>query len=66
MPRPVAHLLIAFALAAALSACGRAGPPLKPSQAAAKQAKANGEPVPAAPTPNRANPDKSFILDGLL
>lgn len=49
-----------------LTACGRAGAPLKPSEAAREQAKANDQPLPPRPVPNAKNPDKRFILDGLL
>ena len=49
-----------------LAGCGRKGPPLKPSEAAIQNAKANKEPVPDRPTPNSENPEKKFILDGLL
>ena len=49
-----------------LTGCGRAGAPLKPSAAVAKQAKADGVPAPEVPTPNSQNPEKRFILDGLL
>jgi predicted small lipoprotein YifL len=50
----------------ALVACGRAGAPYTPSEAARIEAKELGEPAPAAPTPNAQNQDKRFILDGLL
>lgn len=60
------RLLLLAALACSLAACGRAGPPIKPSEAAAKRAAQNGETAPPAPTPNAQNPDKPFILDGLL
>ncbi|MEL6783228.1 MAG: hypothetical protein AAFO61_02245 [Pseudomonadota bacterium] len=58
----------AFLLATSLlvSGCGRSGAPLKPSEAAAKEAKANNQPAPARPVPNNQNPDKPFILDRLL
>ena len=49
-----------------LAGCGRKGPPLKPSEAAIQNAKANKQPAPDRPTPNSENPDKKFILDGLL
>lgn len=56
-----------FVLAASvLAACGRAGAPLKPSEAAIERAKENNETPPPAPVPNKNNPDKRFILDGLL
>lgn len=51
---------------ALLAACGRAGAPLTPSQAAIEHAKEAGEEPPERPTPNRQNEDKRFILDGLL
>jgi predicted small lipoprotein YifL len=54
------------AAAAVLSACGRAGPPIKPSQAAIERAKEAKETPPEAPVPNSQNEDKRFILDGLL
>jgi predicted small lipoprotein YifL len=50
----------------ALASCGRAGPPIKPSEAAIKKAKADGTPAPEKPVPNAQNPDKRFVLDGLL
>jgi len=50
----------------ALSACGRAGAPIKPSQAAINEAKANKQPAPRKPVPNEQNPEKRFVLDGLL
>lgn len=49
-----------------LAGCGRAGDPLKPSEALRQQAKADKQPLPPTPTPNANNPDKLFILDGLL
>ena len=56
-----------LALAAlVLAACGRAGPPYTPSEAARIEAKDKNLPVPAAPVANVNNPDKPFILDGLL
>ena len=54
------------AAASVLSACGRAGPPIKPSQAAIERAKEAKETPPEAPVPNKENEDKRFILDGLL
>ena len=51
---------------AMLASCGRRGDPLKPSEAAIAQAKKENRPVPDAPTPNGENPEKRFILDGLL
>ncbi|MEL6967146.1 MAG: hypothetical protein AAGM04_07170 [Pseudomonadota bacterium] len=59
-----AGLLIGCAIA--VSACGRAGPPIKPSQAAIAAAKEEKRPAPARPVANAQNPDKKFILDGLL
>jgi len=59
----VAIILIA---ALFLASCGRAGPPIKPSEAAIKQAKEDKTPVPEKPVPNNKNPEKRFILDGLL
>lgn len=59
---PLALLLAAVSL----SACGRAGDPLRPSVAAAEAAKANDQPVPPPPVPNAQNPGKRFVLDGLL
>ncbi|MEL6744673.1 MAG: hypothetical protein AAFO68_04290 [Pseudomonadota bacterium] len=50
----------------ALSACGRMGDPIKPSQAAINEAKANKQPAPKKPVPNEQNPEKRFVLDGLL
>lgn len=64
--RSLPTLFVVCTMAVALCACGRAGAPLKPSEAAAAQAKANNEPAPVAPTPNSQNPDKPFILDRLL
>ncbi|MEN0040263.1 MAG: hypothetical protein AAF764_02895 [Pseudomonadota bacterium] len=49
-----------------VSGCGRAGSPVTPSQAAIDQAKEEERPAPERPTPNAQNPDKGFILDGLL
>ncbi len=49
-----------------LAACGRAGDPLKPSEAAIEHAKENKETPPPRPVPNKSNPDKRFVLDGLL
>lgn len=59
-------LVLLLATLVAVAACGRAGSPLRPSQAAAEQAKLNKQAVPVAPTPNSRNTDKRFILDGLL
>ena len=61
--RSLAMLSIAALL---LVGCGRAGDPLKPSEAARLQAKENKQPPPPKPLPNENNPDKRFILDGLL
>lgn len=60
-------MTIAILLSCAmLAGCGRRGDPLKPSEAAIAQAKKENRPAPDAPTPNKDNPDKRFILDGLL
>ncbi|MEP2559079.1 MAG: hypothetical protein ABJH63_16645 [Rhizobiaceae bacterium] len=59
-------LVLLVAASALLSACGRVGPPLKPSEAAIQQAKDAGEEPPQAPTPNSENTEKRFVLDGLL
>lgn len=59
-------LVLLLTVSTALSACGRVGPPLKPSQAAIERAKEAGEVPPERPVPNRSNEDKRFILDGLL
>ena len=59
----LAILLIA---GSTMSGCGRAGAPLKPSEAEIQRAKAENRKPPEAPIPNRKNPDKRFILDGLL
>ena len=56
-------LIVAGAL---VVGCGRAGAPLKPSEALRQQAKENKQPLPPAPTPNEKNPGKRFVLDGLL
>lgn len=56
-------ILLSFAM---LAGCGRRGDPLRPSEAAIAQAKKEERPAPAAPTPNGSNPEKRFILDGLL
>ena len=58
--------LFTLALILGLSGCGRSGPPLKPSVAAAKQAKEDKQPAPEKPTPNSQNKNKRFVLDGLL
>lgn len=49
-----------------LAGCGRAGAPLRPSQAAVLEAKETGALAPRPVVPNAAKPDKRFILDGLL
>lgn len=59
-------LVLLVTVPAFLSACGRAGAPLKPSEAAIQQAKEAGEERPKAPTPNSENEEKRFILDDLL
>ena len=59
-------VVMMVAVAAFLSACGRASPPLKPSQAAIERAKEAKETPPEAPIPNSENEEKRFILDGLL
>ncbi len=59
----VAALLL---LALVATACGRAGAPYTPSEGARLDAKEQGLPAPEAPVPNAANPEKRFILDGLL
>lgn len=59
-------LVLLLAVSTILSACGRVGPPLRPSQAAIERAKEAGEEPPRAPTPNSQNEDKRFVLDGLL
>lgn len=59
-------LMLLVTAAALLSACGRVGPPLKPSEAAIQRAKDAGEEPPQAPTPNSQNTEKRFVLDGLL
>ncbi|MGI9366118.1 MAG: hypothetical protein ACR2O8_13100 [Rhizobiaceae bacterium] len=64
--RPVALTVAALALAALLAGCGRAGSPLKPSEAAVERAKEQNLPPPDVPVPNSQNPEKRFILDGLL
>ena len=55
-----------IAALAVVTGCGRRGSPVTPSQAAIDQAKAEERPAPERPTPNAQNPDKGFILDGLL
>ncbi len=59
----VATLLLA---ALAVTACGRAGAPYTPSEGARIDAKEQGLPAPEAPVKNANNPEKRFILDGLL
>ncbi|MEM9732048.1 MAG: hypothetical protein AAF903_01025 [Pseudomonadota bacterium] len=61
---PPLTLLLATSLL--VLGCGRSGAPLKPSEAAVNEAKANNQPAPTPPTPNSQNPDKPFILDRLL
>ena len=61
-----AKLLTLLLVALVLASCGRAGAPLKPSEAAIEKAKADGTPKPEKPVPNSKNPDKRFVLDGLL
>ena len=61
----VTALLLVLA-PALLIGCGRKGAPIKPSDAAIAKAKENKEPVPEKPIPNSENPDKKFVLDGLL
>ncbi|MGI9355393.1 MAG: LPS translocon maturation chaperone LptM [Rhizobiaceae bacterium] len=61
--RTLAALSIAALM---LTGCGRAGDPLKPSQSSRLLAKENKQPPPPTPLPNKNNPDKRFILDGLL
>lgn len=64
--QPLMALAVIVSAALILSACGRRGDPLKPSQAAIEAAKSEKRDVPEKPTANDANPDKRFILDGLL
>lgn len=64
--RPVGLTVAAFAVAILLVGCGRAGSPLKPSEAAIERAKEQKLPPPDVPVPNKQNPEKRFILDGLL
>lgn len=59
-------VLLAVTSSLLLAGCGRKGAPLKPSEAAIEQAKKEERPAPEAPTPNASNPEKRFILDGLL
>jgi hypothetical protein len=59
-------LVLLVAAPTLLSACGRDGSPLKPSQAAIERAKEAKEEPPQAPTPNSENTEKRFVLDGLL
>jgi predicted small lipoprotein YifL len=62
-----ATTMLAITLVAAmLTSCGRAGSPLKPSEAARDRAKAENLPPPEKPVSNRDNTEKRFILDGLL
>ena len=64
--RTATLLVMMVAVAAVLSACGRASPPVKPSQAAIERAKEAKQTPPEAPIPNSQNEEKRFILDGLL
>ncbi len=48
------------------TACGRAGAPYTPSEGARIDAKEQGLPMPEAQVRNANNPEKRFILDGLL
>ena len=59
-------LVLLLTVSTALSACGRVGDPVKPSEAAIERAKEAGEIPPERPVPNRSNNDKRFVLDGLL
>jgi len=59
-------MTVMLTAALVLSACGRRGDPLKPSEAAIEAAKSEKRNVPSKPTANSKNPDKRFILDGLL
>lgn len=49
-----------------LAGCGRSGAPLKPSEAIAKKAKDNKQPILETRKPNSKNDEKRFILDSLL
>lgn len=60
--RAFARLALVLSLAAGLAACGRAGAPLTPTQAAAEAAEEN--PDAAQPAPPRQ--DRRFVLDPLL
>ncbi|EFL88022.1 hypothetical protein [Ahrensia sp. R2A130] len=62
----IAVTLTCIVALAVVTGCGRRGSPVTPSQAAVDQAKADKRPAPARPTPNSQNPEKKFILDGLL
>ena len=64
--RLITSAVIAALTATLLAGCGRKGDPLKPSDAAIAQAKEEKRSAPDAPTPNKKNPGKRFILDGLL
>ena len=59
-------IIVGFLSIAMLAGCGRKGDPLKPSDAAIAQAKEEKRPAPDAPTPNKKNTGKRFVLDGLL
>lgn len=60
------RFIVLLAALSLLAGCGRAGPPIKPSEALAKKAKEEGEPAPEKPVPNARNPQKRFILDKLI
>ena len=55
------RLCIAILLPAFLVACGKAGPPIKPSQAAVNKAKESNETPPETP-----KKDRRILLDTLL
>lgn len=60
------RILLLVVVSLALAACGRAGAPYTPSEAARLEAKDLGEPAPPRPVPNAANESKPFVLDALL
>ena len=62
----ITAVVLILASSLVLSGCGRNGMPIRPSDAAIKQAKEDELPAPETPTPNANNPQKRFILDGLL